>query len=428
MSLEIPSPILMIGDPYLAKNGIVIAKKKYKNAHWETVNATTQSLDEIRMISCFSQFGVTDKIVVVQDIPNKKQVREFILDLVSSSTNSLKFIVWDSNNHIKIDPKTKEIMKTWAEFYDKIKCMPNSKIINHGEDFSEKESMNSITYVQDCFSKFGKKISDRSAMVFIDMVGKNRGMLYSEAKKIAINCPDNISESFIVDNVFPSSTEAVLYKFGNIIDKGNIEQSIIALEDFIAHGANEYVLSEILMKKARWQLAVAELWANADLQFHEISSEIMLMGKFPSISWHDRNMSDNAKKNYGLKFNTSNTKVEFLVEKLGFPEYMFKVEKEKEKKKKDDEEVKKEKCVGEVIPMQFMAQQIVDFVKKIVDENSKIPSNELKNKVLDRALYTYLNISELMKSNRYDQKDTKQNLYEMVKLLNDFTLNKFEIE
>jgi len=215
--LEMSSPILIIGDLFISKNMIVSAKKKYSNAYWITVSATEQNVDEIRMLVGLNQIGVEDKIVLIQDIPNRKQVREFILELVTTSNNNLKFIIWDSNNHIKIDKKTNLCGKTWIDFIKTIEGMKESKIIDNGEDFSDKELNLCVKYVQDCFKKYGKSISDKATISFIDIVGKNKGMLLSETQKFCLNCPDPVDEKFVNDNAFPTSTEVILYKFGMLL-------------------------------------------------------------------------------------------------------------------------------------------------------------------------------------------------------------------
>jgi hypothetical protein len=333
--IDIPSPILLIGDILLSKKTIVGAKKKYKNCHWEIVNASEQSPDEIRMMSGFNPFGVNEKIVLIENIPNKKAVREFLLDLVKSSTNNLKFILWDSNNHIKVDPKTKEFSKTWIDFVNGIKKTPNSKVIDSGSDFSDKENMDYVKFIQDCFKKYGKVIEDRTAIIFGDIVGRNRGMILSEVQKLSIACPNQLTESFIVENTYPTTSEGVLYKFGNAIDSANMGNAISTLEDFLARGTNHYVLAEILMKKARWQLVTAHLWSNGS-SWYEIPDELMEMGKFPSNIWHDSKNSANDKKRLTYQFTGSagpENRANYLIENLGIPSDFFSIVKsEKEEK------------------------------------------------------------------------------------------------
>lgn len=430
MPLEMSSPVLIYGDPILSKNAIVSAKKKYKNAHWEVVSATKTPVDEIRMIAGFNQFGVSDKIVMIEDIPNKKAVREFILDIVRSSSPNLKFILWDSNGHIKIDTKTKEIMKTWSDFVNTIKKMPGSKVIDQGEDFTDKENVDCNKFVHDCFKKYGKSIDDKATIVLIDIVGRNRGMLFSEIQKLSINCPVNVDMDFIVNNTFPTSSEAVLYKFGNALDSANISISLMAIEEFISHGINEHVLSVILMKKVRWQLVVAQLWHDG-MSWNEIPDEMMRMGKFPSIVWHDSRISELEKKHMSTPYTACDSKIDFMIDKLGFPYYSFVKEKVVVKKEKEDGETEKKERQesGECIPLRFMAQQIVDFVRgKIVEPNrGSFTADELKEKVLKRAMATYLSVSDLMKNMRYEQKEVRECLYQMARAVTDTTLIDREI-
>lgn len=429
--LEMSSPVLIIGDPYLSKNIVISAKKKYKNAHWEIVSASEQSPDEIRMLAGFNSFGSSDKIVLIQDIPNRKQVREFLIDLVKSSSNSLKFIIWDSLNHIKVDPKTREISKTWNEFVQTIRNMKDAKIVDSGSDFTDKENMDCVKFVHDCFKKFGKRINDRAAILFVDIVGRNRGLILSEVQKLSLNCPEEVLPEFVLENAFPTSSEAALYKFGNSLDSGNIATAINSFEEFMSHGVSTYILTEIMVKKARWQLAVAHLWMN-NIQWMDMPDILMDMGKFPSIIWHDGGLSTAQKKRLTEDYDNLASKIRFMSLKMGIPEdcFIFEV-KEKKSKKEDDEEDSKPKARaagGECLPLKFIAQQIVDSVRsKIVEPNKdKYSGDELKNKVFTRCLLTYLNVLDLMKDIRYEQDDSVTSIYEMMKLLTDSSVDSLD--
>lgn len=420
--LEMPSAVLIIGDSYVSKNIILSAKKKYEKAQWETVSATEQTPDEIRMISGFNSFGNTDKIVLIQDIPNKKQVREFIVDLIQSSTDSLKFVIWDSNCHIKIDPKTREILKTWADFVKVIKNLPNTKIIDNGGDFTEKESIDCIKYVHDSFKKFGKTIDDRAAILFVDVVGRNRGMILSEAKKISLNSPDKVDSKFVLENVFPTSCQNSLYKFGNAVDTGDISNAINSFEEFAAHGVSPYVLADILLKRARWQLVVAHLWMS-NIPWMDISDIVMDMGKFPSLIWHDAGMSVAQKKRVSEDYDNLSSKVRFLSLKMGIPKDCFNGLGDCDSK--EGKEGKEDKGgSSESIPLKFIAQQIVDVVRsKMVEPNkNKFTMDVLKSKVFDKYLKNYITILDLVKDIRYNMKDCNSSIYEIMSILTNFEL------
>jgi len=122
---DIPSPILMVGDKYLCQKNVNSAKKKYSDFKWIILSATEDSVDKIRMESGTRDFFSRKKLLLIKEIPNLKDVREFLLDLVKSSSDNLKFILWDSENSIKPDPKTKAFNKTWTDFIDGIKKNKN---------------------------------------------------------------------------------------------------------------------------------------------------------------------------------------------------------------------------------------------------------------------------------------------------------------
>jgi hypothetical protein len=70
-----------------------------------------------------------------------------------------------------------------------------------------------------------------------------------------------------------------------------------------------------------------------------------------------------------------------------------------------------------------MAQQLVDFVRsKIISNNLKNnKEEELKKKILDRAIKLYINVSDLVKDIRYGE-EAKQCMYEMLSYVLDFSL------
>ena len=97
------------------------------------------------------------------------------------------------------------------------------------------------------------------------------------------------------------------------------------------------------------------------------------------------------------------------------------------KEENEDEEEKKPKTralSGECLPLRFIAQQIADFVRaKIVEPNrSKYSDDILKDKVIMRCLMTYIEVSDMLKDIRYNQKDAIQSIYGMVRALTNTEL------
>jgi hypothetical protein len=257
--MSMPSPVLILGDTQLGKNTVVKAKKKYSSYYWQTVDASKQSCDEIRMLAGFQQFGFSKKVVLITEIPNRKQVRDFIADLVQSSSEKTKFVIWDSSGTIKVDAK-KGISKTWKDWITQIEQNKGAVVVNSGGDFAENDAKNSVSYVQDLFSKRKRSIDNVSAKIFVDLVGKKRSLLSSEIEKLCLIAPQKITMQFILDNTFPSSKEAVLYKFGNDLDSNNYGRAITSLENFVNLGTNANVLAQIIASKARWHLVICDLW------------------------------------------------------------------------------------------------------------------------------------------------------------------------
>lgn len=413
-----PSPILFYGDLYIVHQAIVTAKKKYPDLKWVTKSATTESLDSIRMEASLPSWDDSEKVLLIKEIPDRKATREFLVDLASSCPDFTKLVIWDSEQHIKTDQKTKTIEKTWQEFIDSFKEIEGAKIINGGDQFTEKNIDECIDYVVKCFEKCGKQIGAFEARILINIVGYDRGLLKSDIKKMCITCPDKIDKEFIFENAFPTSKEAILYKISNVLDTGTYEAAINMVEQFLNNGINGNVLAEVFIKKARWQMVVAYLWSTG-MPWRNIPEKLMLMGKFPSAIWHDNKMNEGAKRNEAEQYQSPEGIIKFLTDKQGIPRRYLKIVEDKKSKTKTTMTRKG----AEIIPMIFMADQYVDAVRNyIVTPNIDISEEELKKKVLNRAIKVYLLVQEKLANIRYG-KNSSQQLQEIIAILKDNKLD-----
>jgi len=427
------SPILIFGDSYLSKNNIILAKKKYPDATWVTLSAANDSLDSIRMEIGSACWNDSQKFVVIQDIPNRKQVRDFLLDIASSTPSFTTLLIWDSNNHIKVDPKTKTFDKTWATFLKDFRGIQGHKIVNNGMVLTEKEQDNSLAFVKNCFDKRKKHIETGEAKLLISIVGYDRGMLDSDIEKMCLTCPDKVTAKFILDNTFPSSKDAIIYKLSNVLDTASYEDSVNITERFFESGVNENVLAETFLRKARWQMVVAYYWY-IGINWNDMPERLMQMGKFPSWIWHNPNIDFSGKKRESDDIKDPEDMLKFLVRKQGVPRKYFKIlsapqieseeaEAESKTKIKSKSKTKAKKKRAETVPMLFMASQTVDFVKNKVVGGSERP-DDIKKKVLNRALEVYLFVQEKLASIRYGQ-DPSQDLQEIIRVMTNVRLDYF---
>jgi len=417
------APVLLYGDLFLCKNNIVDAKKKYPKAKWTTISASTESLDRIRSETGTPCFDDSKRVIVINDLPNRKQVREFLLSVVSHTHPEIKVIVWDSNNHIKIDPQTRTINKTWFDFVDGFKAVPEAKVVNNGEQLTHKDKEGGTAFIQKCFEKHGKKISNEAARMVMDIVGYDRGFLQTDIEKMCLSSPEDVTTEFIIENAYPSSKEAVLYLFSNVLDTGLYDKALDMMTEFLNNGIDANVLADLMAKKARWQLAASYFWARGQ-GWGSIASRLMDMGKFPSYIWHNPNVSQ--KKSASEPYLTPDGMINYLSKEKGVPSIYFSLKKEtpkpvkkgKKNKVSDDEtEEKKVKIKrGECIPLQFQAQQIVDFIRDRVVANNFTDDPEVKKKVLARAINIYLFALNKLAEIRYGTNPI-QDLQDMAKAL-----------
>lgn len=409
---EMPSPILLIGDHYLCNKNIQSSKRKYKEYEWVTMSASDNSPDEIRSCATERTFLSKPKVLLIQDLPNQKLVREFLLDLVNSTNSEVKFVIWDSEGAIKIDEKTRTFNKTWADFIQRFKTIKNSKVVDNGFSFSDKEDGSCIGFIIEMFQKYKRSISKDVALVFMNIVGRSRSFIVSEVEKICMSAPQVITLGYVEEFTYPSSKEAILYKFNNALDS-TYTSAIVILDQFLGSDVNANVLAEIMMKKARWQLSAAYLYS-LGMGLEDIPKKLMQMGKFPSVAWHNSKLSYDQKKKGSESFDSAEKIQEFMSRKMGIPQDHF--------------NLPKEKARAEVIPMDFMAIQLVNAMSKNVIQPSLniVPSDRIRSLVYEKYMNNYLFISSKLKEIRYGSNPI-QELYEMIAVLTDRSLRENEL-
>ena len=430
--MEMPSPVLIIGDKLLSKKTVEASKKKYNQYSWIEIDGKELQEDEIRAKAGQGTFLETPKVILIKNIPKKKSFREFIIDLIQISSTNLKFVIWDSENEIGIDPKTKTFTDTWKNFISEIKKHKNHKVVNHGSSFSEKENGNCISFIKEKFKKYGKDISNDNAILFYQIVGKERGFLSSEIYKLSLTCPKTVDKDFILNNAYPSSKDSVLYQLGNILDTGSYSKSICCLKTFLKNGIHENVLVDIIIRKARWQLAAAYYWSQG-LTWEEVTDALMQMGKFPSYIWHKDSLTLAEKKKQTEAFKEIDARYDYMERFGGIKSWQINKEivstekkkkstKRKSSKTKDNEDKKstskKSKARAEVMPMRFMAELTVKFLKDfIVAKNyNKYNNDEMKSLLLTRCMNVYLNVLNKSKEIRYGL-NVDQDLQDMIILM-----------
>jgi len=401
--MSMPSPVLILGDRTLSQNNINTAKKKYKEYKWHTFSATSDKEDAIRAAAGQGDFLSSKKIILIRELPNKKAVREFLLDLVQMSSDKLKFIIWDSDGAIKVDPKKKTFSKTWGDWIAQIKTNPNHKIVNNGSDFTEKDIGACVTFIQAKFKKAKRNISSNNAILLAEIVGRNRGMLETEISKMLLTCPLEVTEEYVLENAYPSASEAVIYKFGNVLDTCSYGKSILMMEQFLDMGINENVLADVMVRKARWQLAAASYWSQGQ-SWAEASKSMMQMGKYPSSIWHQQTMTptDKRKQSEGLK--DIEDRMQYITKICGIKEWQV--------------NPNKKTARAEVMPMQFMAELTANFLRQniIAPHVNQYKEAEMKERLVNRCIRVYLFTLNKLKEIRYGI-NPRQDLQEMVAAL-----------
>jgi hypothetical protein len=396
------NPVFLYGDSISSQIQIELSKKKYCDFNWVIIDGS-MPIDEIRTLSGQNEFIPSKRIFLIKDLPNSKSFREFVLDLVESKIPLIKYIVWDSDDAIKLDPKNGTPNKTWGDFIGAFRKIKGATVINNGGEFKDNVGNDCLSFIKNEFAKRKRKIDDNSAKIFSEIVGSKRGFIVSEVKKLCLIAPATITDEFLVENCFPSSNDAILYKLNNAMDSFVFTPCIMTLNSLVNHGINGNVLAEIIVKKARWQLAAASYWKMGE-NWNHISKLIVNMGKYPSSIWHDHLMDLSNKKKISESLKEIESRIEYITMVAGVPPSTI---------------LNKSKAFrAEVIPMEFMAQMMLDGMYKRLIMPNLNAHNEIaiKTALESRCLNAYLKSVDGLKEIRYGN-SADQLLQDMIKVV-----------
>jgi len=303
----------------------------------------------------------------------------------------------------KTDPKKRTFNKTWSDWIHEIKKIPNHKFVNNGEDFSVKEDKECIKFIQGRFSKYKRNITPQNALIFAEIVGRDRNLLDTEISKFILTAPVEITEGFIIENAFPTTGTAVLYQFGNVLDTCSYSNSIIAMRKFLDMGINANVLADIMVKKSRWQLIAASLWEQG-FSWAEVMKEMMRMGKFPSLIWHEKTQTPTEKRKLSAGLKELDDRIAYMTKIYGVKNWQM--------------NPLKKKVRAEVMPMEFLAMLTTKFLREkiIAPYVNQYREGQMKALLVDRCLNTHLFTLDKLKEIRYGE-NPDQDLQEMIEAL-----------
>jgi len=407
---DFSTPVLIFGDPFLSKNSI-ISLKKNTDAKWVIMSASSDTLDSIRMEAGTTGWEDSKKVIEINDLPNRKNARDFLINLVSTRNDLIKIVIWDSTECIKTNPKTKSFDKTWGEFVKKFRDIDGAKIVNNGNKEANRGD-DRIDFIKKSFKRFKKEISTECANLLTDIVGLDRGMLLSDIEKMAITAPPQITREFILENAFPSSKQSLLYNLTDMLDSGNYEESVYLMERFIQSEHNPNQLAETFLRHVRWQLAASYFWY-AGSPWSSVKDKLLNMGKFPAEIWHDSKYSTSQKKTLSEKYKDSNDMVKYLNEKEGILKRYFK-----------KLPPNKTKPRAERLAHDFWADKPISFLKNKVVGNRPSDDPTVKRQVLKRAISIYLFVNEKLTEIRYGT-NPMQDLQEIIKAITNTDLSRF---
>jgi hypothetical protein len=401
-------PVFIFGDHFLCHKNIREIKSQHPIS-CSTLDLSTESHNSIRMEVGSLGLDHKGKLLILQNLPTRKSTLDFLINLSQTCPKEVLLVLWDSENNAKIDSKTKTLNKTWLDFISKFRKIEGASVINHGDYLNEKNVEDSLEFVRNEFRKNNKYINDENILLFLKIVGYDRLMLHTEIEKLSLTCPDKVDSQFIIENAFYSSKESSLLKLSLALNTGSYEKCLNVLERFLESDFNKNELAVVIFRQARWQLAAIFFWLKG-YDWHVIKSKLLNMGKFPALTWHNPNLSDEAKMRDAAVYEEENGRYKYLIDKMGIPSDYLNLNPEKKNR-------------AEILPHFIVADQIVDFIKtKIVQPNQEI--KDIKLKVFNRALKVYSFMAEKLAEVRYNENST-QDLQEMLRVFTNMNLNSF---
>lgn len=399
--------IFFTGDKTLCRRDINKLKKQCSGSVWHEFSASETSEDEIRTVCGSGSLFFDTSVVVIKDIPNRKAYREFLLNLADTSVTGTRLILWDTNCHVK---DTSKPPKAWSSFIKDIKSRKGSKVVDKGGDFgnSWRDRNSVVDFIQKQFMSRGKTVDHATAVLFGEIVGNNRAMLMTEIEKSCMLDGD-ITKDFVLENVFPSSHEAVLYKIGELIDYRKISEAIAKAREFQQNGIYHEVIAEILVRRARWQL-VASYYSVQGYNDYEIVGLLMKMGRFPSLYWHNSSLREPDKLSKSSDVSDELSLKEFMFTDLGLPQDYIRGIAKKAKKSRDGY------LYCESLPHKIVADKTVAFVRQFESLYKGKTDNE-KRAVYNKFLNMYLSVVGSLKNMRYNSSCSDSELSKMIFVL-----------
>lgn len=246
------------GSYFFIKNFLLTIKNS------KSFDLEESNFNEILYYSCSLSILNEPQIVLINKFPNNKKERDFSKSLIENIKNSQNILYF-----IDFDGKTKYSDKgpehDFASNYNNWIVLEN--------DFNEKNEQSSINWIKKQFKNKNIEISEDAAKLFFDKTGKKKEMTIKEIDKLVILGLKFISAQDIHKYTSPLKKEQILYKFSSAMD-GGIEDALVLLEEFLNSNVHANLINEMLLKRARWNVFIADCLIK-NFNFFQIKSKVM---------------------------------------------------------------------------------------------------------------------------------------------------------
>jgi hypothetical protein len=355
-----PKVVLLDGDSYLARDRLTAIKKAmYPEpplpTEWVVFvlpeGKTAQKsfmvsgLDSIAGEIMYPTWDGTHKTVVLTGLFNDPMLLNFLYKYVVSIPDGVTLIMWDEYGIIDEERSGKE-SPSWKGF--RKLCSERGKAFNFGDPLSSYRDEDRVSFVVDTARKSGRTISRDDALMVLQSVGSDRGLIISEiAKLVFVTKGDRITREDIVEHVMPLSVDFPTWKFDAAFNCGDRRAMLSAAESLMDDESSsppwDYcrILGQAL-KTARWHVIVAHAAAKG----LDMSAEI---NKFTSGGYTPK-------------------------ETKGLPGHAF------------TSAEKSPDCIGRT-PSPYVQSDIISFVRGVISKRSS--AEEAYNVVLDNYLWLY---------------------------------------
>lgn len=270
MSDNLPTVVLVGGDPLLGMNNIVTMKAAWKQVSpaglqvFEFCTTTEKNLPKLLNALdgevSMADWGEAHKVILLRGLSGIKGFREALTKVMCNVAMGNTLVIWDETGVIKDDAG-------WRAFCDLVKKL--GFIADVPPPFAEldkapwghKVGPKHIKFVVDAMAKRNKKISPKTVEeVFFELVPMDWCYIKGELEKLAeLSSGEHITPEEVRRIVFPCVPGHAIYEYADVFNSGSRDKVLSKYDELIESGISHEVIFSYTTKLLRLQVMAGHL-------------------------------------------------------------------------------------------------------------------------------------------------------------------------